>query len=84
MAQLRLSKRRVAVAQRSGSTSRYNAASCAPARYSDADRRRKSLYLKAASYEFLVKIRRRLTCCTMIIAQHLPNRLPAGNSKKRV
>jgi hypothetical protein len=34
---------------------------CAPARYSDADRRRKSLYLKAASYEFLVTIRRRFT-----------------------
>ena len=34
---------------------------CAPARYSDADGRRKSLYLKAASYEFLVTIRRRFT-----------------------
>jgi len=35
--------------------------SCAPARYSDADRRRKSLYLKAASYEFPFTIRRRFT-----------------------
>jgi len=34
---------------------------CEPARYLDADRRHKSLYLKAADYEFLVNIRRRFT-----------------------
>ena len=33
---------------------------CDPARYLDADRRCKSLYLKAASYEFLITIGRRL------------------------
>jgi hypothetical protein len=52
---------------------------CEPACYLDADRRRKSLHLKAASYEFLVTIRRRLTLLRATL-QHALNhrRLSAG------